>query len=55
MLKTTDSSVAARLAYAKIDENKLGIDNTSGGIDGSRINDKMANLSSSIEKNELQS
>ena len=49
MLKTMASSVLIMLAHIKINKNELNINGISG-IDDSRINNKIANLSSSAKK-----
>ena len=49
ILKTTAPSTLARAAYTKAEENELGTDG-GGGISGGRIDDRLANLSSSTKK-----
>ena len=49
MLKITVSFVPARLVCPKANENELGTDG-SGGISGSKIDDRLANLSNSMKK-----
>lgn len=49
ILKTTVLSIPAYLARTRTDENKFGIDG-SGSINGSRIDNRIANLLSSTKK-----
>lgn len=49
MLKTTASSVSARPACTRINENELNT-NAGDGIGNVKINDRISNLLSSIKK-----